>query len=51
VKIKQIIAGGVLKIAEKAAKVSCNSASILGFHQPKEPENLALKLDEMKAVK
>ncbi|MDR0918034.1 MAG: cyclic lactone autoinducer peptide [Oscillospiraceae bacterium] len=45
-KVKQIIADCILKIAEKSAKVACGSVSVLGFNQPKEPENLEEKLKQ-----
>jgi len=48
-KIKQIIANGILGIAQRTAKISCNSASVFGFYQPKEPENLALRVARIKA--
>lgn len=31
----------VAAIGEKSAKIGCYSASILGYHQPKEPAKLA----------
>ena len=31
----------VAAIGEKSARVGCYSASILGYHQPKEPAKLA----------
>lgn len=36
-KIKVSVLKTVARIGEKAAKIGCNSASLFGFHQPKEP--------------
>ena len=33
----------VAAIGKKSAEIGCNSASILGFHQPKEPKILKQK--------
>ncbi len=30
----------VAAIGKKSAEIGCNSASIFGFHQPKEPDNI-----------
>jgi cyclic lactone autoinducer peptide len=50
-KITKIIANGVLSLAEKAAEISCSSASVIGFHQPEEPENFAEELAKIKEEK
>ena len=34
----------VAAIGKKSAEIGCNSASIFGFHQPKEPYNLSNEL-------
>ena len=36
-KIKVSVLKTVARLGEKAAKIGCNSASLFGFHQPKEP--------------
>lgn len=37
---KKSILKAVAAIGKKSAKVGCNSASILGYHQPTEPKKL-----------
>ena len=37
---KTAILKAIAKIGKKSAEFGCNSASILGYHQPKEPANL-----------
>lgn len=34
----------VAAIGKKSAEIGCNSASILGFHQPKQPADLQKEL-------
>jgi cyclic lactone autoinducer peptide len=46
-KVKNIVAKSLLKVSLTAAKVSCNSASALGFCQTKEPADLAKKLAQI----
>ena len=38
--IKKTFLKAVAKVGEKSAKFGANSVSILGYHQPKEPEAL-----------
>lgn len=38
--VKTNVLGMVAKIAKKSAVIGANSASILGYHQPKEPKSL-----------
>lgn len=38
--LKLILADGIIKVAETAAKNAAGSASWGGFHQPKEPPNI-----------
>lgn len=39
--LKLILADGITKVAETAAKKAAGSASWGGFHQPKEPSSLS----------
>lgn len=39
-KIKVSVLKAVARLGEKTAKIGCNSASLFGFHQPKEPEHI-----------
>ena len=50
-KIKEIIAEKVIKIAEKAAEISCGSTSMVTLYQAEEPKNLEAMLKAMKAEK
>lgn len=36
----------IAKAGEKSALIGCGSASLLGYHQPKEPVNLKEKLEK-----
>lgn len=36
----------IAAIGKKSALIGCDSASILGFHQPKEPVNVKEKLNK-----
>lgn len=36
-KIKVSVLKTVARLGEKTTKIGCNSASLFGFHQPKEP--------------
>ena len=38
----------VAAIGKKSAEIGCNSASIFGYHQPKEPANLKAQFDANK---
>ncbi|MGN0614332.1 MAG: AgrD family cyclic lactone autoinducer peptide [Porcipelethomonas sp.] len=38
--VKANVLGAVAKIARKSASAGASSASVLGFHQPKEPKAL-----------
>lgn len=49
--MKRLIANNVLKLSVISAKVSCNSASMLGFCQPKEPVALAAKVAKIEGAK
>lgn len=42
VKVMKVVAA----IGKKSALIGCDSASILGFHQPKEPVNVKEKLNK-----
>lgn len=37
---KEAVLKAVAAIGKKSAEIGCNSASIFGYHQPKEPERL-----------
>lgn len=37
---KKSLLKAVAAIGKKSAEIGCNSASIFGYHQPKEPANL-----------
>lgn len=41
---KASVLKAVAAIGKKSAEIGCNSASIFGFHQPKEPSNLSNEL-------
>jgi cyclic lactone autoinducer peptide len=45
---KTIVLKAVAAIGKKSAEIGCHSASILGFHQPKEPADLKAQLDASK---
>lgn len=36
-KVKTHVLKAIARLGEKSAKIGCNSASLFGFHQPKEP--------------
>lgn len=45
---KESVLKAVAAISKKSAEIGCNSASIFGFHQPKEPANLKAQFDANK---
>ncbi|MBP1547846.1 MAG: cyclic lactone autoinducer peptide [Oscillospiraceae bacterium] len=45
---KMFILKAVASIGKKAARIGCNSASILGYHQPTEPKELSTVLKKNK---
>ena len=38
--LAEVILKAVAELGKKSALIGCDSASILGFHQPNEPANL-----------
>lgn len=42
---KEAVLKVVAAIGKKSAEIGCNSASIFGYHQPKEPANLKAQFD------
>ena len=36
-KLEISVLKAIARLGEKSAKIGCNSASLFGFHQPKEP--------------
>jgi len=45
---KKSVLKAVAAIGKKSAEIGCNSASIFGYHQPKEPANLKALFDANK---
>ena len=45
---KKSVLRALAAIGKKSAEIGCNSASIFGYHQPKEPANLKAQLDANK---
>lgn len=45
---KKSVLKAVATIGKKSAEIGCNSASIFGYHQPKEPANLKTQFNENK---
>jgi cyclic lactone autoinducer peptide len=45
---KRSILKMVAKIGERSASIGCNSASVFGFHQPKEPVNIKAQFDAIR---
>lgn len=43
---KEAVLKAIANIAKKSAMFGCDSASVLGFHQPKEPANLKEMLEK-----
>lgn len=38
-KLKKSFLKAIALVAKKSAEIGCNSASIYGYHQPKEPQS------------
>ena len=38
--MKESVLKAIASVGKKSAEIGCNSASIFGFHQPKEPTKL-----------
>ena len=47
---KKSVLKAVAAIGKKSAEIGCNSASIFGYHQPKEPTNLKAQFDAIKKI-
>ena len=45
---KKFVLKAVATIGKKSAEIGCNSASIFGYHQPKEPANIKAQFDANK---
>jgi cyclic lactone autoinducer peptide len=46
--IKKDVLSILAKVGKKSAEIGCNSASLFGFHQPKEPKDINTMLKKCK---
>lgn len=45
---KKAVLNVIAAVGRKSAKIGCNSASLFGYHQPKEPNNIKTVLKKHK---